>query len=281
MVVLLKTIIRNLITNKVTTKRDIYYQEVPLFDHKQAVSDQLLQLLAHSLGTDLHLLNILPSQKGLMYQYGMSEPILIPIHFKNPSVCDVNNLKAVVIIEKDAVFKSLINHIVANTLTDYKQMLFVTGKGYPDNLTKQFIHHLCLTIDVPVLGFMDSDVYGSHIFRTYKYVGTQNILNNLRLMGCYIMEFQSCLLASFNITIRDFRLMVNFISTTLSLRHNSKDMLEIGQLNHWIRNTQRSMLLFKKAEMNVIRDNHSFLSSTISYILSKLDHYLNQTTSTA
>lgn len=257
--------------------RDVYYQDVQLFKHSQLISNLLLDLLAESLGVELCALNIFPNQKGLMYVDTMAEPTLIPINFDSINQFNPRDLKAIVVIEKDAVFKSLVESVGTEHQDRYQNVLFVTGKGFPDVLTRKFVRYLSMAGKINVLGFMDSDIYGVHIFKTYKYSDDRNNLNNYKLLGCFILEYQNNLLVSFNVTIRDFRLMINFIDNTLSLVSQTNDQVEIKHLKSWIRNTQRSMLLFKKAEMDVIAPNSSADTSSApspsKYILGKLDNF--------
>ncbi|GMF81767.1 unnamed protein product [[Candida] boidinii] len=52
-----------------------------------------------------------------------------------------------------------------------KSRILITGKGFPDILTKHFLHHLCSGLDdnmVYIKGIFDSDIYGIRIFYDYK-----------------------------------------------------------------------------------------------------------------
>lgn len=60
-------IIHNLIkSNSITTKRDIYYRDVELFETQSAV-DKIVDNLAYSFGVQRLELNIVASPKGLVY----------------------------------------------------------------------------------------------------------------------------------------------------------------------------------------------------------------------
>lgn len=162
----------------------------------------------------------------------MKEPILVPMAYES---FNSEGIKLVVIIEKDAIFKSFCHLILKSD--DLSSVLLVTGKGYPDNLTKKFVNHLT-KLGVPIWGFMDSDIYGLHIFKSF--INSNQHLFEFK--GFWLVESDRQNLIT--IKIRDFKLMQNFLI-------NSHPQLNDVQLNIWRREIQRGLILFKKAEMEV------------------------------
>lgn len=165
------------------SKRNVYYTDVAFFKN-QATVDQVIDNISNCLGVAIENLGINASQKGLLWgnleislneggtTYKFSEEqgdALIPllpsnlitekIHFKfNP----IGRPSRIIIVEKDAVFQSLIK------LRKGRNELLITGKGFPDRLTKKFVHIVTKYFkDVPVFAFVDADVYGLMIVSEY------------------------------------------------------------------------------------------------------------------
>lgn len=229
---MLQVIYKNLSQNKITTKRDIFYNNVKLFKSQQ-FSNKIIDSIAVSFSLDLAEFNIYPNQKGLVFKNSMKEPILVPMKYESLSLGDV---KLIVIIEKDAVFKSFCHFI--RKFGNLSSVLVVTGKGYPDNLTKQFVNYLT-TLNVPIWGFMDSDIYGFHIFKSF--INSAKFL--FKFKGFWLANSESNSLIT--ISLRDFKLMQNFLC------HPNQQVDEI-ELKVWRREIQRGLFLFKKAEMEAI-----------------------------
>lgn len=166
------------------TKRQIFYTDVALF-RKQRIVDEYIDIIAECFGVSIHILSVVAAQKGLIF--GNIElsykgtpifikedqgPCLIPQISLNSEYSDFtfNNVgvevpKEIMVIEKEAIFKSL-----CVTLRG-KGVILITGKGFPDRLTRIFLHFLCHHFETtPVRAYVDSDVYGIMIFNQFKYV---------------------------------------------------------------------------------------------------------------
>lgn len=160
------------------------------------------------------------------------DPVLIP-RLPSPSLSVLPH--AIVVIEKDAVFKSFCNHL--SNINNLPPLLVITGKGFPDNLTKHFLS--CLHLhhpSVPILGFVDSDVYGLSILRSYL------VYNHLcplpiRLAGVNLLDHHQGWLP---ISTSDHKLMVSLLRKI----DPGPDHLP------WRREISRGLLLRKKSEMN-------------------------------
>ncbi|KAJ1661028.1 endodeoxyribonuclease [Dispira simplex] len=75
----------------------------------------------------------------------------------------------ILLVEKEATF----HHLVASRFCDrHGPCLVVTGRGYPDVCTREFLHHLmCVTEPrgVPIVALTDGDPHGIEILCTYKF----------------------------------------------------------------------------------------------------------------
>lgn len=272
----LKALIENLQLNQFTSKRDIYYKDVSLYRKSQRYCDNIMCSWSDSLQLKLDSdLRVFPSRKGLVYGviklstgYGDYErddcqsPELIPnFNIKLTKVlCDPPAV--ILVIEKDAVFAALCNHLRAIRNPDH--CLVITGKGNPDSLTKRFVALLSTTWPtVRILGFVDSDVYGHTICRAYKFGSQHHVthLKNLTLAGVYLHEYKYGYL---DITQHEVHLLQNFLRY-IQLQTSTK---LIPEMCSWLREICRSIMLYKKAEMNCVNSGNSDTST--AYILSKM-----------
>lgn len=282
----IQILIVNLSFKKVTTLRDIYYQDVTLFHKSQKYSNEMIEMIRKSLNASLEdNLSIFPSQKGLVYgncnirfKEGAcidldytSDPKLIPpiSNREDNKIIEITPAPdAVVIIEKDAIFKSFCNFIKKKNYS--KHIIVITGKGYPDKLTKKFVHSLSdYNSNAVMLGFMDSDVYGINIFKTYKYLNDDEKFSEIKMIlaGVFLLEYEE---GWIDISNRDIKMMSNLIkemAIQLEHCHQSKSLNEL-KICH--RELTRGLFLFKKSEMNVIESN----STAHNYMLHKIESYL-------
>ncbi|GMM37288.1 DNA topoisomerase (ATP-hydrolyzing) [Saccharomycopsis crataegensis] len=177
----LKIVYFNLTSHQTITKRDLYYQDVDLFERKQRNSDTFIDILSYSLNTPSHKLGIIAAQKGLVFGeitilYDDDKEIiierskgatLIPPMIGFFSLKVGYNVKYILIVEKEAIFQRLCSRMGP-------ECLLITGKGYPDRLTVSFTNKLGRFTSLPVFGIADSDPYGINILLQYKF-GHQNL----------------------------------------------------------------------------------------------------------
>ncbi|KAI1455196.1 DNA topoisomerase IV, alpha subunit [Annulohypoxylon moriforme] len=145
-----------LVSDYIITKRNIYYQNPDLFGNQQYV-DNLVDDIAFTFGFGRDSLNIVAAYKGLIAGNvnitlnGNSvldcssddNGILIP-HVETIHQIDTSEVKWVMVIEKE-------------------------GKGYPDLITRRFLHFLHSTLpQVPINALVDFDPSGIDIMLTYK-----------------------------------------------------------------------------------------------------------------
>lgn len=273
-ITVLKIFINNLKLKKSSTKRDVYYHDVALFQKSQVFANDIMEIIADSFHFSLENdLNVYPSQKGLIYAelsmqdqgriWNASEPVLIP---RSSSFDILGSPRGIIIIEKDAIFRSFCDYVRSLELN----LIIITGKGFPDEKTKRFVQYLSRRFpSVPMLGFMDSDIYGLSILKNFKYTKdfSLNICPQLRLAGVFLLEYSQGWL---DISPREWKMMVNFIRDLR--RQKAVSIPELKELNVWHREVTRGLILFKKSEMNIIETCPNV------YMLKKLSMCIQQST---
>ncbi|KAJ4497217.1 Spo11/DNA topoisomerase VI subunit A [Lentinula lateritia] len=170
--------------NVPVTKRDIYYQDVPLFK-EQRIVDNIVDDIAASLKLERSDLNVRATSKGIFCGSTLnvylssgdvihgndSEASLIPVGEDVETFRVDEDLAWVLIIEKDAVFQTLCHLNASNHPLLPGKGLLITGKGYPDMATRHLVKTLCdsLPKTVPIMALVDGDPYGLDILSVYKY----------------------------------------------------------------------------------------------------------------
>ncbi|SPO06106.1 uncharacterized protein DNG_08795 [Cephalotrichum gorgonifer] len=149
---LLKSAHTALRTGKVFTKRNLYYEESELYG-SQARVDQLVDDLAATLGVgrhDLGIGSIIPPSNEIQK-------------------LDLGPTRWVLVIEKEATFRTLSKTRYWETSVAGPGLL-VTGKGYPDLVTRSFLHKVHIARPtIPIYALVDYDPDGINIFRCYKW----------------------------------------------------------------------------------------------------------------
>lgn len=138
------------------SKRGVYYMDVSLFE-KQRVVDGIIDIILTCLPrvklSDLYLRAV---EKGL-YSIGGEASRLIGEETK---FCD-EGVRKLVVIEKESVFTNIIKDSMVQP-----DCVYVTGRGFPDRLTIQFVNKIkALITDVECV--VDCDVYGVLIANQY------------------------------------------------------------------------------------------------------------------
>lgn len=164
------------------TKREVYYNDVNLFDD-QNESDKILEDVATLLQIERNSLNVVASAKGsvvgrLTFQEGGDE-----INCRKmgnggksitPMIDTISNIESdaefILVIEKDAAFLRLSE----DKFYDEYPSILITGKGFPDLATRMFLKKIEKELELPVLSLVDSDAYGLHIQLIYA-VGSKSM----------------------------------------------------------------------------------------------------------
>ncbi|KAI0849174.1 DNA topoisomerase IV, alpha subunit [Daldinia vernicosa] len=175
-----------IISDHVVTKRNIYYQNPDLFGSQQYV-DNLVDDIAFTFGVGRDALSVVAAYKGLiaggviitLKDHSVldcssdNNGTLIP-HADAIRRIDIGETKWIMIIEKEATFRGLAASGYYG-LSDAGIGVLVTGKGYPDLVTRQFLHLLHSSFpQVPIYALVDFDPSGIAIMLTYKW-GSQGL----------------------------------------------------------------------------------------------------------
>ncbi|MCJ1404914.1 hypothetical protein MMC11_008140 [Xylographa trunciseda] len=182
---ILSIIYEGLIENTIITKRAIFYQNPELFS-KQSIVDRLVDDIAFMFEVQRSDLNVIAGAKGLvagpfsvihldgssLNMGTMQEGSLIP-NLRDSDRLDISNIAWVLVIEKEATFCSLASTIFYRDI-DIGNGIIITGKGYPDILTRKLLrrlseYHSANSIPPPIFGLADFDPHGLQIILTYKY----------------------------------------------------------------------------------------------------------------
>ncbi|KAM3417319.1 hypothetical protein BST61_g5571 [Cercospora zeina] len=168
----------------VISKRDIYYRDPALFGSQTQV-DRYVDDIAFTFGITRATLNVSAAAKGLVAgaiaihrQDGSTtsacsnqEGILVPT-LKDILSIDMSCVKWILVIEKEATFRSIANSRFWNK---HKiQGIIITGKGYPDISTRALLHFLSTPSSrngfssPPVFGLADFDPDGIAILSIYR-----------------------------------------------------------------------------------------------------------------
>lgn len=142
--------------NRVVTKRDIYYRAPALFGSQAAV-DRLVDVIAGQIGVRRSALGVIAASKGLIagdatIKLVNTGPTSSQVYMKLshqqetliPTVDNVAEIRTaaswLLLVEKEAVFRILMEAGVTSGMSHgLGQGVLVTGKGYPDLITKDFL----------------------------------------------------------------------------------------------------------------------------------------------
>ncbi|KAI9721646.1 MAG: hypothetical protein M1828_005013 [Chrysothrix sp. TS-e1954] len=133
----------------------MYYKHPTLFG-KQSTVDTCVDVLARTFDTSRASLNV-----GMLVPEMGCEDVL-----------DTSKLKWVLVIEKEAVFRTLTSSDLWHTISE--EGLLITGRGYPDVATRLLLNrvHSHLSFDeasaIPFHALVDFDPDGLLIFTTYR-----------------------------------------------------------------------------------------------------------------
>ena len=206
----LAVIIQNKLTQLIPcTKRELYYENVDLFKSTDIIDSNESDLCS-ILGICRFDLPIFPSAKGLFcgnitlvnkygnrlninnsnmnnkinlinYEYLIDE-FYLDENTKNNIIIFQNNNNIchkyfVLIVEKETLFFNLVGNY--QFYNKFPNAIIITGKGYPDYITKIFIKKLSNQLnDVPFIYFGDHDPHGFEIYLNYIFGSTQSCKEN-------------------------------------------------------------------------------------------------------
>ncbi|KAI7216214.1 DNA topoisomerase IV, alpha subunit [Hortaea werneckii] len=172
-------------TGVTISKRDIYYRDVALFG-TQAVVDRYVDDIAFTLNVPRSALNVAAAAKGLLIgkinfcrrdgsvvDCGADRDGMLIPDFKHILSANMKAVKWIIVIEKEASFRSLANSSCWDRLS--AESVLLTGKGYPDLATRAMLRFLSTPsphngFSSPVIfGLADYDPDGIAILDVYKH----------------------------------------------------------------------------------------------------------------
>ncbi|KPV74908.1 uncharacterized protein RHOBADRAFT_36872 [Rhodotorula graminis WP1] len=157
----------------------MFYRDVTLFV-KQAIVDSLVDDLAASLRVRRSDLNVVATAKGLFagaVKLVLTDGSELSSADRGTLVppgtlvdrLELEKVKWVLVVEKDAVFQSL----VSSSLLDDDELgagVLLTGKGYPDLATRELLKRLSDDLPfTPIFALVDSDPHGLSILSVYAH----------------------------------------------------------------------------------------------------------------
>ena len=190
------------------TKREIYYSAVQLFDHKQSAADaaiehcvETISRISTSYGAFCRQsLGIIAARRGLVFgpitwrtedgerMNGMNGTgTSIEPRVDNIDYVQCADAAAVIVVEKETVF-----HRLATEYHDaFPNLIFITGKGYPDVGTRLFLKFLLeQKPELKAFALMDGDPHGIDILSVYvngsaamAYAGAELCVPQLKWLG--------------------------------------------------------------------------------------------------
>lgn len=265
---LLQTVLSCISTGVTKTNRDVFYSNVQLYG-KQSKVDQWINTIAQNfeLANARDALNVIPAQKGIVFtsqqvrvrtkdKVEVINPYhstLIP-HIDPNSVLEVLGLKSnekirLLVLEKEAVYNQLIYNHSLNDSKSYENCIIVTGKGYPDFLTRSFLHKLqnsTTAIDSWEI-YTDADPYGVDIALKYiENVHQGYSCDKLAHRGAFLFQLMSSRQRQVQflpMTQKDTAVAARVLQRVTELKPTRRTTIQ---------ELQRQIFLQKKAEMNAM-----------------------------
>ena len=192
------------------TKRELYYENVELFKSTDIIDSNESDLCS-ILGICRFDLPIFPSAKGLFcgnitlvnkygnrlninnttmnskinlinYEYLIEEFFIddntrYSINFFQSNCNNICQKYFVLIVEKETLFFNLVGNY--QFYSKFPNAIVITGKGYPDYITKIFIKRLSEQLNnIPFIYFGDHDPHGLEIYLNYLFGSTQSCKEN-------------------------------------------------------------------------------------------------------
>jgi DNA topoisomerase VI subunit A len=165
--------------NTSMTKRELYYNDVDLFKNTQNI-DTILQDICSIFQISRWDLSVFPAQKGLfagdLLVYD-SEGILlnssqtfdkinlISFDYFLEDLKFESNAKFILVVEKESLFFNFISNKIYQD--HFLNSIIITGKGFPDYITKYFLKKVSQNLNIPIFYFGDFDPSGFEIYLNY------------------------------------------------------------------------------------------------------------------
>ncbi|KAJ5381543.1 uncharacterized protein N7496_003971, partial [Penicillium cataractarum] len=270
-------------TGQLISKRDIYYIDPAYFKSQQTINC-IIDDLAFTIGVDRAALNVEAASKGLVagcFRLKHESSIIMDANgthdttiprIQDTDQIDISGARWVFIIEKEAVFHRLVRSSYP-TRAIMGDGILITGKGYPDINTREFVHQLLVASSKYArpprfYALVDGDPHGIAIMSTYKYGSIAHLHDNARLslpgMEWLGLKVVDAILASespganevLSLTPSDRRKI-------LAMLRNNPVWSNDGPEPEWRSELQRMLFLNVKAEIEMLYDRDGGLEAWI------------------
>ncbi|AAS51945.1 ADR025Wp [Eremothecium gossypii ATCC 10895] len=261
----LKTVHTRMRSRQTATVRDVFYGNVELYGRQQVVVDWLVAL-EQCFGVEKSVFRILAAQKGLVH---VPVPLEVEgqelkgvglIPYVSDSSCvsckQWDAVEAVIVVEKEAVF-----HRLTRAAAYCSNKIIITGKGYPDQLTRVFLYRLLASAprNVAVRAIADSDPYGIDIVLKYCGASPAPGMQRFDYGGIFIRDLidagvcanpvtEGCTLQ--DMSLREWKMAQKMLIALCN--EGERGYLSNSGAASIRRELQWQLLSFKKGEMNAI-----------------------------
>ncbi|RXW23514.1 hypothetical protein EST38_g2345 [Candolleomyces aberdarensis] len=259
-----------LTANMPTTKRDVYYKDVKLFKTQKTV-DQVdfgqraasKGLLCGS-GLTIHLFS------GETIAGKDTDGVNIPVGEDIESFGVDEDVRWVLVVEKEAVFQTLCRLGVANHACMPGRGIVITGKGYPDVATRHLVKSLAdaLPKRIPIAALVDCDPYGLDILSVYRY-GSKGMQHENELLAARRIRWLGLRTSELS------ELGIDWDDLLPITRNDEKKILSMLHRPHlpskWKQELMRTLHLRRKAEIEIISTATSESGNRLlSYLSSRI-----------
>lgn len=172
-------------SQRTTTIREVYYHFVTHF-RNQAECDKAIWDLAEILMVPRSALGLAASPKGWccgsLELYDAQDQLIwngrsLDVHgiaittpLKHATI-RAYDAKCILVVEKEGIY----NRLSEDKIFQQYPCILVTGKGFPDIATRQWVHHLHRVLRLPVYALCDANPYGISVLQTYQYTQKANL----------------------------------------------------------------------------------------------------------
>ncbi|KAJ5573853.1 uncharacterized protein N7459_008280 [Penicillium hispanicum] len=272
-------------TGQKISKRDIFYID-PAYFQSQRTVDAVIDDIAFTIGVDRGALHVEAAAKGLVagqFRLKRESQVVLDARYTSPDTLiprlqddddiDISGARWVLVVEKEAVFHRLArNDFHTNAIAG--NGILVTGKGYPDLCTREFLRRL---FDVSstsnhrpprFYALVDGDPDGIAIMSTYKHGSLAHLHDNARLVipalhwlglrvSDAVMRAEVATdVTLLGLTVRDRRKIVTML-------RNNPVYANDGPEVEWRVELQRMLMLNVKTEIEVLYEHDGGLEAWI------------------
>ncbi|KAL4471117.1 hypothetical protein ABPG72_006498 [Tetrahymena utriculariae] len=252
------------------SKREIFYTNVELFDRNQQNLEKIIQILQNQLRVPRNCLNIIASAKGLVtgnIQFQVStqaEFIDLSKNFgevrqiqpKEEILWIQTNSVFVLVVEKETVFQKIIAEKDEQLL---KNCVMITGKGYGDYSTKQYIKMLTANNpNSPIFYLGDFDPFGLDILFNYTFGSENSVYQQDNLPNIHYLGLSSFDILDFNQKSDQKKFYVENNLNKIDLK--KLDDLTFYQINRWKKWIDNAEFLRQNKTKYEIEDIYQFLN---------------------